>query len=148
MYYIMINRQDCHWHEFSCSNQMFTCTDLEKTVQRSIVLWPVFHFLADCSSNTSRHMQRRRLDEEEAVGCWAGTGLQPPHTPPHTPASRVSHRLPLERLSSVGIMEGGRGQWSPDFSLKPRDKQRCPLVVVLIVTNQIQEIHHNRSTYR
>lgn len=49
------------------------------------------------------------LDEEEAVGCWAGAGLQPPHTPPHTPASRVSHRLPLERLSSAGRKDEGVG---------------------------------------
>lgn len=40
-------------------------------------------------------------DEEKAVGCRAGTGLQPPYTPPHLLALRVSHCLPPQRLFSA-----------------------------------------------
>lgn len=40
-------------------------------------------------------------DEEKAVGCWAGAGLQPPCTPPHSLALRVSHCLPPQRVFSA-----------------------------------------------
>lgn len=76
------------------------------------------------------------LDEEEAVGCWAGAGLQPPHTPPHTPASRVSHCLPLERLSSAGRKDEGK---ELEFCWNPSDEQCCHLVAVFTFSNKIWE---------
>lgn len=44
---------------------------------------------------------KRMSDEEKAVGCWAGAGLQPPCTPPHSLALRVSHCLPPQRVFSA-----------------------------------------------
>lgn len=73
------------------------------------------------------------LDEEEAVGRWAGTGLQPSHAPPHTLASRISHRLPPERLASAARRDGGVGYLSKDLCSNASDEQCCHLVVVAAV---------------
>lgn len=55
-------------------------------------------------------------DEEKAVGCRAGTGLQPPYTPPHSLALRVSHCLPPQRLISAARTDEEIDYWSQDLS--------------------------------